>query len=143
MSKLNSTKRNLQSKNRSWSVTYSIHLMRVEGLKTSYIDSPTLEQLNIRLEIINPEEEERTQQATEWNRFFQPMSSFLLARFPTDPDGDPIAQEILYDFERHVDARDIAHSDRTPKGIYRMHAGHYAMRENLIFQMLQELVLRG
>lgn len=37
----------------------------IEGLKTPYIDSSTLEQLDIRLKIFNPEEEERTQQVTK------------------------------------------------------------------------------
>lgn len=70
----------------------------VEGLRTPYIDSLTLEQLNIRPKIFHPEEEERTQQATEWNRFFQPMPSFQLARFPVNPDGDSMAQEMLDNF---------------------------------------------
>lgn len=44
-----------------------------------------------------------------------------------------MAQEMLDSFDRHVDKRDIPRPDRTLKGIYRMHAGHYAMRADYYF----------
>lgn len=61
------------------------------------------------------------------------MPSFQLARFPVNPDGDSMAQEMLDNFERYVDAWDISRPDRTSKGIYRMYAGHYAMRADYYF----------
>lgn len=107
---------------------------KVEELKTPYIEQADLNKFNIKVNIFDPSSEEENA-ATEWNLFYQPMSSTQLRQFAINTDRHPEDRERLEAYERNVDEpmKYVSRIFCTGDGLQNLFAEYFASRADYYF----------